>query len=175
MSLDEDFCFPFPRISLRAAETTLIVQQVWFLGTREVKRAIKPQHKPNARTASLVSTCQALRKYRYWPWGKRRTLVKNNILRNYAHRVARKLTARDLAMLSLLAWHFDSKMVPLPRRLLIFFADPYKQFDTVCRSIYRSYTKIYVPDTLANFEGSLRKLLGLLERDVIRGDAVLYT
>ncbi|KAJ5365316.1 hypothetical protein N7517_008202 [Penicillium concentricum] len=163
MSLDEDFCFPFPRISLRAAETTLIVQQVWLLGTRDVKRAIKRQHKPNARTASLVSTCQALRKYRYWPLRKRKALAKNNILKNYAQRMAGKLTCDDLAMLSLLAWHFDSKMVPLPRRLLIFFADPYKQFDTVCRSIHLSYTKMYGPDTLANFEGRLRKLLGLLE------------
>ena len=167
--------FPLPRNSLRAAEMTLIVQQVWLLGTREVKRAIHRQHKPNARTVSLVSTCQALRKDRYWPWGKRRALAKNDILKTYAQRMVSKLTARALAMLSLLALHFDSKMVPLPRRLLIFFANPYKQFNTVCRSIHLSYTKMYGPITLANFEGSLRKLLGLLEWHVIRGDAVLYT
>ncbi|KAJ5871062.1 hypothetical protein N7455_006003 [Penicillium solitum] len=175
MSLDEDFCFPFPRASLQAAETTLIAQQVWLLGTREVKRAIKRQHKPNARTASLVFTCQALRKYRYLLLGKRRALAKNRLLKEYAHLMASKLTTRALAMLSLLAWHFDSKMVPLPQRLLLFFADPDKQFDTVCRSIFLSYTKMYGPDMLANFEGRLRKLLGLLERHVIKGDAVLYT
>lgn len=88
--------------------------------------------------------------------------------------MAGKLTIRDLALLSLLAWHFDSKMVPLSWGLLHFFADPHKQFDTVCQSIHLSYTTMCGPDTLVNFKESLRKLLGLLEWHVIRGDAVLY-
>ncbi|KAJ5971751.1 uncharacterized protein N7479_001669 [Penicillium vulpinum] len=61
MSSDKDFC---------VRQSTL----VWLLGTREVKRAIKRQHKPNARTASLVVTCQALRKYRYLLLGETQSL-----------------------------------------------------------------------------------------------------
>jgi hypothetical protein len=166
--------FPLPRASLRAAETTLIVQQVWFLGTKDLNRAIKRQHKLGDRTTFLISTCQALRKYRYLPWGKRRALAKNRMLNKYAQRMAGKLTVRDLAMLSLLAWHFDSKMVPLPWGLLQFFADPHKQFDALCQSIHLSYTKTCGPDTLANFKEKLGKLLGFLQWHVIRGDAVLY-
>ncbi|CAG8019053.1 unnamed protein product [Penicillium nalgiovense] len=172
MSPVEDFYFPFPRTSFRAAETTLIVQQVWFLGSKYLKRAIKRQHKLNDRTTSLISSCQALRKYRYLPWGKRRALAKNRLLRNCAHRMAGELADCDLALLSLLAWHFSSKMVPLPHGLLQFFANFDEQFDTVCQSIYLSYTKMCEPDTLANFKERLR---GLLERHVIIGDGVLYT
>ncbi|KAJ6126022.1 hypothetical protein N7471_010515 [Penicillium samsonianum] len=175
MSLDEDFYFPFPRTSFRAAETTLIVQQVWFLGSKYLKRAIKRQHEPNDRTTFLTSSCQALRKYPYLPWGKRRALAKNRRLRNYAHRMAGELAVRDLAMLSLLAWHFSSKMVPLPRSLIQFFADPDEQFDTVCQSIHLSYTKMCEPDTLASFKERLRGLLGQLEWHVILGDGILYT
>ncbi|KAJ5926385.1 hypothetical protein N7516_008158, partial [Penicillium verrucosum] len=144
------------------------------LGTPDLKDAIEQYHNLDPRIILLVLAYQRLRKNRYRKGRKTvpktrlkylpflprkyRALAKNNILRNYTYRI-----------------HFDSKIVPLPRRLLIFFADPYKQFDIIYRSIYRSYTKIYIPDTLVNFEGSLRKLLGLLERDVIRGDVVLFT
>ncbi|CAG7951093.1 unnamed protein product [Penicillium salamii] len=153
MLLDEDFC---------------------FLGTKNLNRAIKRQHKLDERTKSLISTSQALRKYRYLPWGTRRALAKNRLLKKYAQLMAGKLTTRDLVLLSLLAGHFDSKLMPLSWGLLKFISDPHKQFDTVCRIIHLSYTTMCGPDRLANFMETLRKLLGLLEWHVIRGDAVLY-
>ncbi|CAG7935364.1 unnamed protein product [Penicillium nalgiovense] len=71
--------FPIPIAGLRnSATTTLIAQQVWLLGTREIKRATKREYKLNAKTASLVSACQALRKYHHLSWVKRRALAKNN-------------------------------------------------------------------------------------------------
>jgi hypothetical protein len=97
--------------------------------------------------------------------------------------MASKLTARDLAMLSLLAWHFDSKTLEVCQRIrYIHFRVAAVNRSAHCVKLLvgvgEEYKKppgeMYVPDTLANFEGSLRKLLGLLERDVIRGDAVLF-
>lgn len=167
--------FLIPKAGLQnSAATTLIAQQVWHLGTKEVKRAIRRYHKPNARTASLVSTCQALRKYRYRSWVKRRALAKNSLLNKYAHCMARKLTDRALVMLSLLAWHFDSRMVPLSRGLIQFFAKPDDQFESICASIHLSYTKMYGSLSLADFKEKLSHLLGFLEWHVIKGDAVLY-
>jgi hypothetical protein len=74
-----------------------------------------------------------------------------------------KLTVRHLAMLSLLAWHFDSSMVPLPRGLLQIFMKLNKQFDTVCKSIHLSYIIMGGPDSLVNFNERFSKQLGLLE------------
>ncbi|CAG7938513.1 unnamed protein product [Penicillium salamii] len=167
--------FPIPMAGLRnSATTTLIAQQVWLLGTREIKRATKRQHKLNSKTASLVSACQALRKYHYRSWVKRRALAKNNILKNYAHSMASNLTTCALAMLSLLAWHFDSRMIPLSRGLIQFFAKPYDEIDSICASIHLSYTKMFGSLSLAEFKEKLSGLLGLLEYHVIKGNAVLY-
>ncbi|CAG8171566.1 unnamed protein product [Penicillium olsonii] len=167
--------FPIPKAGLRdGATATLIGQQVWLLGTREVKRAVKRQHKLNAETASLVSTCQALIKYDYRSWAKRRALARNNILKNYAHSMASKLTTCALTMLSLLAWHFNSRIFPLSRGLLQFFAKPYVDFDSICAPIHLSYTKIYGSLSLTEFKEKLSGLLGFLEYHMIKGDAVLY-
>ncbi|OQD68572.1 hypothetical protein PENANT_c305G11549, partial [Penicillium antarcticum] len=167
--------FPIPKAGLQnSASTTLIAQQVWHLGTREARQAIKRQPKLNARTASLVSTCQALRKYQYRSWAKRRALAKNSILNEYAHWMTSNLKDRSLVMLSLLAWHFDSRPVPLPRGLIEFFAKPDDQFDSVCASVYLSYTNMYESPSLADFKEKLSHLLGFLEWHVIKGAAVLY-
>ncbi|CAG8062696.1 unnamed protein product [Penicillium salamii] len=160
--------FPIPIAGLRNSATVVVQRHKRDQTSNEAAAQAQFEN------ASLVSACQALRKYHCRSWVKRRALAKNNILKNYAHCMASKLTTCALAMLSLLAWHFDSGMITLSRDLIQFFAKPYDEFDSICASIHLSYTKMYGSLSLAEFKEKLSGLFGFLECRMMKGDAVLY-
>ena len=122
-----------------SAQISLTALQVWFLGTQDPENAIKRQHKLRPEIASLVTACQELRKNGYREG--RASLAKNIILKRHVQSVMEDLTDDSLKIFALLTWHFNADFrVPLPRQLLLFFADPYKRLDYVCNDIHPRYT-----------------------------------
>ena len=147
--------------------------QVWFLGTQDPENAIKRQHKLRPEIASLVTACQELRKNGYRE--RRACLAENNILKRHVQSMMEDLTDDSLKIFSVLTWHFNADFrVPLPRQLLLFFADPYKRLDYVCNDIHPRYTVMVKPESMKSFKRRFITLLGLVEYYVVKGKWVLY-
>ncbi|KAJ5230932.1 hypothetical protein N7489_011640 [Penicillium chrysogenum] len=163
-----------PEVDLRiSAEKSLTALQIWALGTQGLEDAIKRQHELSPEIASLVGACQKLRKNGY---RKGRTrLAENNIMKRHVQSMMEDLADDTLEIFALLTWHFNADFrVPLPRQLLLFFAEPYKNFGYVCNDIHSRYSTIVKSESVKGFKRRFIRLLGLVEHQVVEGIWVLY-
>ncbi|KAJ6012593.1 hypothetical protein N7522_002948 [Penicillium canescens] len=156
-----------------SAQKSLTALQIWSLGTQGLEDAIKRQHKVNPEIASLVTACQKLRKNGYRKG--RACLAENDILKRHVQNMMEDLADDTLEIFALLTWHFNADYrVPLPRQLLLFFAEPYKSFDYVCSDIHRRYATMIKSGSVKSFKRRFIRLLGLVEHQVAEGIWVLY-
>lgn len=73
-------------------------------------------------------------------------------------------------MFSLLTWQFSPNIDTRPfLQLLCFFAQPWKDIDTICKDIHRNYTAIVAPMPLKEFKTKFIVTLGLIEYLVTKG------
>ncbi|CDM33285.1 unnamed protein product [Penicillium roqueforti FM164] len=114
-----------------SARISLTALQIWWLGTPDLKDAIKQHHKLDPGIASLVLACQRLRKNGYRKG--RIPLTQNSILNRHVQAMVDDLTEDTLKIFGLLTCHFNEDFgVPLPRQLLRFFDTPWKLLGYVC-------------------------------------------
>lgn len=156
-----------------SAQTSLMAMQIWWLGTPDLAKAIKRQHKLDPEIASLVKDCQLLRKNEYRKeWS---LLAQNDILKRHVQAMVEDLADFSLNIFALLTWHFNAGLRdPPPRQLLQFFDDPERTLDDVCSGIHLTYMSMVKSESAKSFKTKFIELLGLVEYHVIKGKWVLY-
>ncbi|KAJ5704413.1 hypothetical protein N7536_000102 [Penicillium majusculum] len=171
--MDMDGTNMIPEADLEiSARISLTALQIWWLGTPDLKDAIKQHHKLDPGIASLVLACQRLRKNGYRKG--RIPLTRNSILNRHVQAMVDDLTEDTLKIFGLLTCHFNEDFgVPLPRQLLRFFDTPWKLLGDVCIDIQLRYATMVKSESIKSFKRKFINLLGLVEYYVVKGKWVL--
>lgn len=152
-----------------SAHTALMALQIWWLGTEKAHTTIIKKEPLDPGTASLVKACQRFRKRRS-EHALSAVLDRTKELDKHVQDMVEDLTEDTLKILSLLTWHFDTRIeAPAFRQLLCFFAQPWKDIDRICEDIHRSYIILAAPVSIKGFKRKLVRALGLIEYHVENG------
>ncbi|KAJ6117982.1 hypothetical protein N7523_005733 [Penicillium sp. IBT 18751x] len=154
--------------------TTVETLNAWYLSSDEVYDASGLPHRPFVGFSDLIGTCRALGKYDNIGPAERRRLRKHPLLNRYTEEIVTDLREKARILLSLLAWHFDSRVASLSPGLLRFFDRPHAQLPAICESIYPIYNKLYAVESAQHVKADLTRLMELVQQVIVRKLWVSY-